>query len=207
MSSKELKNKSKFTAPPKLVEKFLGFILNRDDAEILLGDLSEEFFILTTKYGLFTGRILYWFRVIKSVHSFLVLSKNKFTRSYFMYDIFQSKNDKKIAVTGLVLIVPAILLCVGGLLQSFLGITSVSNALNYQSFIFSTFVILGGLFVAFLINMLSIFHIKYQNGDIIGTLRIKGKLINLLIIGAIVLFGSIIFLYLLVENFQIFAGY
>lgn len=124
-----------------------------------------------------------------------------------MYDIFQSKNDKKIAIAGLVLIVPAILLCVGGLLQAFFGITSVSNALNYQSFIFSPFVILGGLFVAFVINLLSIFHIKYQDADIVSTLHIKGKLINLVIIGAIAFLGSIIFLYLLVENFQIFAGY
>jgi len=200
MSSKELKNKNKFTAQPKLVEKFLGFILSREDAEILLGDFAEEFITLTSKYGLFTGRILYWFGVIKSMRPFMVLSKNKFTRSYFMYDIFQSKNDKKIAVTGLVLIVPAILLCVGGLLQSFFGITSVSNALNYQSFIFSPFVILGGLFAAFVINMLSIFHIKYQDGDIVSTLHIKGKLINLVIISAITFFGSIIFLYLLVEN-------
>ena len=202
-----MKNTNKFTAQPKLVEKFLGFILSRKDAEILLGDFAEEFFTLTSKYGLFTGRILYWFGVIKSMRSFMVLSKNKFTRSYFMYDIFQSKIDKKIAIAGLVLIVPAILLCVGGLLQAFFGITSVSNALNYQSFIFSPFVILGGLFVAFVINLLSIFHIKYQDGDIVSTLHIKGKLINLVIIGAIAFLGSIIFLYLLVENFQIFAGY
>lgn len=201
MSSNELKNKNKFTAQPKLVEKLLGFILSREDAEILLGDFAEEFFTLTSKYGLFTGRILYWFGVIKSMRSFMVLSENKFTRSYFMYDIFKSKNDKKIAVTGLVLIVPAILLCVGGLLQAFFGITSVSNALNYQSFIFSPFIILGGLFVAFVINLLSIFHIKYQDGDIVSTLHIKGKLINLVIIGAITFLGSIIFLYLLVENF------
>ena len=201
MSSNELKNKNKFTAQPKLVEKLLGFILSREDAEILLGDFAEEFFTLTSKYGLFTGRILYWFGVIKSMRSFMVLSENKFTRSYFMYDIFKSKNDKKIAVTGLVLIVPAILLCVGGLLQAFFGITSVSNALNYQSFIFSPFIILVGLFVAFVINLLSIFHIKYQDGDIVSTLHIKGKLINLVIIGAITFLGSIIFLYLLVENF------
>jgi len=207
MFSKELKNKNKFTAQPKLVEKFLGFILSREDAEVLLGDFAEEFFTLTTKYGLFTGRILYWIGVIKSTRSFMVLSKNKFTRTYFMYDIFQSKNDKKMAVTGLVLIVPAILLSVGGLLQSIFGITSVSNALNYQSIIFSPFVILGGLLGAFVINMLSIFHIKYQDGDIVSTLHIKGKLINLAVIGAITFLGSIIFFYLLVENFQIFAGY
>jgi len=202
-----LKNKNKFTAQPKLVEKFLEFILSREDAEILLGDFAEEYFTLTNKFGTFTGRILYWFGVIKSLRSFMVLLKNKFTWSYFMYDIFKSKNDKKIAVTGLVMIVPAILLSAGGLLQSFFRITSVSNALNYQSIIFSPFVILGGLFAAFVINMLSIFHIKYQDGDIVSTLRIKGKLINLAVIGAITLLGSIIFLYLLVENFQIFAGY
>ena len=64
-------------------------------------------------------------------------------------------------------------------------------------------VILGGLVVAFVLNALPVLHISLHNQDEAwqGTISLrKGYWLHLIVLGTAVLFGLIIFLYLLAEN-------
>ena len=112
--------------------------------------------------------------------------------------------SNKLALAGAILVIPALLLVFGGVLQSGFGITRVNDALNFDLFLFHPVVIMGGLLLAFALNLLPVVRLSYQEGVIISTVTVKDRLLNVGLIGGIGLMGAIIFLYLLAENFQIF---
>ena len=113
--------------------------------------------------------------------------------------------NNKMAVAGVILIIPAMLLVFGGVLQSFLGITQVNEALNFDLFIFHPAILLGGLVAALGLNLGPVARVRFQDGALVGTLKIKGRLANLAILAFIGLMLGTIFMYLLVENFEIFG--
>ncbi|MDX1521580.1 MAG: hypothetical protein R3264_08135 [Anaerolineae bacterium] len=110
----------------------------------------------------------------------------------------------KLALAGAILVIPALLLVFGGVLQSGFGITRVNDALNFDLFLFHPGVIMGGLLLAFALNLLPVVRINYQDGVFISTVTVRDRLLNLGLIGGIGFMAAIIFLYLLAENFQIF---
>ena len=116
-----------------------------------------------------------------------------------------SQQNYKMAGLGLVLIIPALILCTGGLALSLLGMNAFSSAINFDLFIFNPAVLLGGLFLAFILNLLVVAPVKIQDGSLTAAIRLRGKVLNLGLLTCIGLLLSIIFLYLLAENFQIFA--
>ena len=116
-----------------------------------------------------------------------------------------SRQNRKIAVLGVFLIIPALILCAAGAAQSLLGMNGFSNAINFELFIFDPALLMGGLFLAFALNLLTIARLKIQNGNLTGSLILRGRLLNLGLLTSVSLLLCSIFLYLLAENFQVFA--
>ena len=115
------------------------------------------------------------------------------------------RQGKTLSIAGLMLIAPASILVFGGILQS-LGIKQVNDSINYDLFIFNPIILLGGLTLALGLNILTVMRVQYQNGNVICMIKIRGKLFNLGFIAFCIALCATIFLYLLAENLQIFAG-
>ena len=108
-------------------------------------------------------------------------------------------------VLSVVLIVPACLLVTSGALYGLVDLPMLSNALDFDSLVFHPIVILGGLMFALGINAASLVQIRLANGTMTSTLRLRGQVVRLSLVTLIGLLSSIIFVYLLAENLQIFA--
>lgn len=118
-----------------------------------------------------------------------------------------SQRGHRIAGLGLLLIVPALALCLGGILQGWLGATrfnSTLETLKLDSLLFNPVVLLGGLFLAFVLNLVPVVRVRWDDGSLTGTIQLRGKLLNLAILAGVGLLVGVIFLYLLAENFRIF---
>ena len=105
--------------------------------------------------------------------------------------------DHRIAVLGLLLLLPALILVSTGLLHLELNLPGASV---------HPVPLMGGLLIAFAVNALQILRARfgYQEGAIVGTmsLRLRGAGLNLTALGlSAVLLGTIV-VYLVVENFQ-----
>jgi hypothetical protein len=120
----------------------------------------------------------------------------------------QLQPDHKLAGLGLLLMVPALALCLGGALQSFLGAAEFNDTLEtfkLDSLLFNPVVLLGGLFLAFVLNLVPVARLKIADGSLTGTIQLRGKVSNLGILSGVGFLLGIIILYLVAENFQIFA--
>jgi len=101
----------------------------------------------------------------------------------------------KVAVAGLVLLFPALILVSTGVL----GIER-PDALVHPV------LVMGGLFLAFMLNAWSVLRVRFgQDGDnLVGTIsvRVRGSAMNVMaLVGSCLLFATIA-AYLFVENFQ-----
>jgi len=192
--------------PPRLAEWTLGLLLNPKHRETLLGDFTEEYSRRASQVGVSNAKRWYWMETIKSSPALFHLLAMNFNRSEVMQKLSSlTRQNHKMAGLGLLLIIPALILCSGGLALSLLGMNAFSNAINFDLFIFNPLVLLGGLFLAFVLNLLTVAQVKIQDGSLTGTIRLRGKELNLGLLTCIGLLLSVIFLYLLAENFQIFA--
>lgn len=188
--------------PPRLGERILSLFLDQEDKEAVIGDFEEGFYLVASKFGLRKARRWYWFEIVRSTPALFFFINKKFTRSAIM------KSDHKLAIAGFVLIIPALILCFGGILQSFFGLTQVNDGINYDFFIFHPLIIMGGLILAFGINLQSVMRVRFQfqDGTLVSTIKVKGKVLNLGLVAVIMFLLATIFLYLLAENFQIFQA-
>ena len=112
---------------------------------------------------------------------------------------------ERVALLGVILMAPSLVLVFGGLLQSLFGLNGFNNAIDYDLIVFHPVILLGGMFLALIINILPIVRKKVEGGAPIGILRFRGYLGNLAVVAATCLISGIIFVYLLAENLQIFA--
>ena len=122
-----------------------------------------------------------------------------------MSKLLVSRNGVKLAGFGFVLIIPSLLLVTGGILQSVFGASHCNDAIDFLSFLFNPAIILGGLMLAFGLNLIPVMRIYFREGNLVGMVKVQGRLLNLGLITAITLLTAVIFLYLLAENFQVFA--
>lgn len=105
--------------------------------------------------------------------------------------------DHRVAVLGLLLLVPALLVISTGLL----GLD-----LKLPSALVHPVPLMGGLLVAFALNVLHILRARfgYEEGAIVGTVsfRLRGAGLNLTALGLSSVLLATIVVYLFVENFQ-----
>ena len=104
------------------------------------------------------------------------------------------KNGRS-AVLGLVLILPACLVCLSGLLG-----LPVPDAFIHPV------LVMGGLLAALALNVLPVLSVKAhrEDGSLVGSvsLRVEGGLPNLMVVSVSLLLAAVIALYLFLENFQ-----
>lgn len=102
---------------------------------------------------------------------------------------------KIVAIVGVAMITPALLLCAFGL-----------SGLEVPKVFDSPFIILGGLALALAINLpLAAYgNIRFEGGNFVGsvTLDLKNSMMNLGVIALIFILLATITLYLFLENFQ-----
>jgi hypothetical protein len=103
--------------------------------------------------------------------------------------------DLRVAVLGLLLVLPALVLVACGLL-----------GLDGPAALVHPVLVMGGLFLAFVLNAPRVLrvHVGREEGAIVGTmsLRLRGTVANLAALALSCLLLSTITVYLFVENFE-----
>ena len=119
---------------------------------------------------------------------------------------------KWLTVLSFVLVVPALYFVMANVTKVYLGIDliyrpitwleSLPNGQQLFDIIFSPIVILGGIFVAAIINTFSVlrFAVRREEGEVISTITLKTRVWNLVVLGLAVGLSAILFAYLLAEN-------
>lgn len=100
----------------------------------------------------------------------------------------------RMAVASSILVFPALLLCLSGLLQ-----LSASNVLIHPV------LVLGGLVLAIGLNMMPVLKAQIDDGNVVSVVRIKGRLLNLGLLGLSLLLLATIMVYGFIENFRVVA--
>ncbi|KAA3643039.1 MAG: hypothetical protein DWQ07_21210 [Chloroflexi bacterium] len=126
--------------------------------------------------------------------------------------IEQTAFPRWLTVLSFVLVVPALYFVSANLFKYQLGVDllygpmawlqSLPNGQGLFDAIFSPIVILGGIFVAAIINTFSVlrFAVRREEGEVISTVTLKTRAWNLVVLGLAVGLSAILFVYLLVEN-------
>jgi len=100
----------------------------------------------------------------------------------------------RLALADGILIFPALLLCLSGLLQ-----LSASNVLIHPV------LVLGGLMLAIGLNIMPVLKAQIDNGNVVSVVRIKGRLLNLSLLVLSLLLLATIMAYGFIENFRVVA--
>jgi len=105
------------------------------------------------------------------------------------------KNSKRLAVPGLVLLLPASILISSGVL-----------GFNVPPALIHTVAVMGGLLVALVVNLLAVLQVRAEreeNGAIAAvTIRLGTKTVNLAVVVVCALLLATILGYAFVENFR-----
>ena len=186
--------------PPRMAELMVKRFASQQDVETIQGDLEEEFHRVAREHGVEKARRKYWMNTLGLVLPLLRLTLMRKSRVVVRWGGFALKRPGTLALVGLALMIPGLLLCSSGILYSFFGFAELSNALNFNSPFFHPATVLGGLFSGFVINMWSMTNIRYSDGAIVWYLQLRGRLLNLTVAGTMVLLLSVIAVYLVMEN-------
>ena len=103
---------------------------------------------------------------------------------------------------SVLLLIPALLLVIPGLIFSFSG-SNVSDQLPaFVSTLTSPWIVLSGLVLSLLLNMRSVGSMSLDNreGSLVASFEIKKSAVGLTLLGLALLLGLAIFAYLVVEN-------
>jgi hypothetical protein len=99
------------------------------------------------------------------------------------------------------------MLVAGGILFSlgFTGLNDLYDRLNLMNTLFHPALIIGGILVAIGANFFRVFgfDLKREDGDLVGSVIVRGKALNLALVGLCTLVGAAILLYGFVENFRV----
>ena len=79
------------------------------------------------------------------------------------------------------------------------------DALDFELIVFRPVVLMGGLLLAAGINLIPLVRVQLKEGSVVSNARVRGHLIQLGLLVLVGILSSIIFVYLLTENLQIFA--
>ena len=195
--------------PPQLAQALLRALVRQRDRESVLGDMLEEFRTLAVARGKTRARAEYWREAILSAPHFVrqAIEGASLGRNRKM----DTRSGVRQAVLGLLFALPALLLVIGGVLQTAGALTDdlagsvggaasgVLRALQHPVFI------LGGLLLAFLVTARRVLSLglRRESQALVGSITVRGRLWNLLAVGlALALLGAIAG-YAFVENFQV----
>ena len=200
-----------FFGPPKLAEHILSLLLTSEDAETVLGDFAE---ICNQMNSQAQAHAWYWKETFRSAPALLHL---KLTRQLERNFAVMSKNmgfhNKNFLWISLIALIPALMLIIPGLFQSLLGNLGPNNAMDslyanapYLEILRNPFILLGGLLLAFILNLLPALtlHFEHQSEGLTGVITFKPALIHWTMIGLSLLMVGVILTYAFVENFKSF---
>ena len=124
-----------------------------------------------------------------------------------MITTLREMDSKKVATLGVILCLPAIIICSGGLLYSGLGLSGLNDLIDnsFLKIAIHPLVILGGMALAAILNLFAVFSLRHDGGALIARLQLKDRTFNLVLLGMVVLLTGFIMLYLIAENLQLFA--
>ena len=199
--------KNDFFGAPKLAEHILILLLMPEDAETVLGDFAE---ICGQQNSQRQANSWYWKETFRSAPALLghKLSR-QFERSFTVMNKNIGLHNKNYLWISLAALIPALLLIIPGLSQS-LGYMTPNNAMDnlyasapYLEILRSPALLLGGLLLAFILNLLSALTLRFERGTdgLTGVITFKPVLIHWAFIGMSLLMVGVILVYAFFENF------
>jgi hypothetical protein len=197
-----------FFQPPKLAERILSLLLTPKDAEIVLGDFAE---ICSQQDNQRQANSWYWKETLRSAPALLQLKlAHQFERSFTVMNKNMGLHNKNFLWISLIGLIPALLLIIPGLSQSLFGNLGPSNAMDnlytnapYLEILRSPVLLLGGLLLAFFLNLLPALTLRFEQGPegLTSVITFKPALLHWAFIGASLLMVGIILIYAFFENF------
>jgi hypothetical protein len=194
--------------PPRLAERILAWLLMPEDAEAVLGDFAENSNQFSNQ-GL--ANAWYWKETLRSASALLGLKlARQFERSFTVMNKNIGLHNVNFLWISLVALIPALLLIIPGMLQSLLGNMGPNNAMDnlyanapYLEILRNPIILLGGLLLAFILNLLPALALRFERGPagLTGVITFKPVLIHWVFIGVSLLMVGIILIYAFFENF------
>jgi len=197
-----------FFGPPKLAEHILSLLLTPEDAETVLGDFAE---ICSHQNSQEQAHSWYWQETLRSAPALLQLKLSRqFERSFTAMNKNMELHNKNFLWISLVALIPALMLIIPGLSQSLFGNFSLSNAMDnlyanapYLEILRSPVLLLGGMLLAFILNLLPALTLRFERGTegLTSVITFKPALLHWAFIGMSLLMVGTILIYAFFENF------
>jgi len=197
--------------PPAFGESVIALLLTEDNSEEVLGDLAEMFNAHGHQSNLRKAQIWYYIQIARSAPSLLQIKlSNILQRSFETMSTNLNSHNKSSLWISLAAIMPALFLVIPGILQSGFGYLGANDA---RDTLFATVpvlelflnpvLILGGLLLAFIMNILpaTTFRFERKPEGLTSTITFKPVLLHWVFIGASLLIVGVILIYAFVENF------
>jgi len=200
-----------FLQPPRLAERLLASILTPDDAEAVLGDFAELFNTNAYQSNLQKAQFWYWIQTFKSAPSLirLKLSNELERRMETMIKNLNLHNKSSLWIS-LISLIPALLLVIPGIMQSGLGYLGPNDALDTMfakapalQILLSPIVLLGGLLLAFILNLTPAIKLRFerQPEGLTSVITFKPVILHWIFVGISLLIVGMILVYAFFENF------
>jgi len=196
-----------FFGPPKLAERLLSLLLTPEDAETVLGDFAE---ICNQQNSQRQAHTWYWNETFRSASALLQLKLSRqFERSLTVMNKNMDLHNKNFLWISLAALIPALLLIIPGLSQS-LGYMTPNNAMDnlyanapYLEILRSPILLLGGLLLAFILNLLPALTLRFERvpEGLTSVITFKPALLHWVFIGMSLLIVGTILIYAFFENF------
>ena len=204
--------KNDILQPPNPAEKVLTFLLTQENAESVLGDFAEIFNAYGHQGNVRKAKIWYWMQVIRSAPALLNFKLlNELERR--LNEMTKNINSHKMPSIwiSLIALMPALVLVIPGIMQSGIGYFGANNALDTMfakypalGVLHNPFLLLGGLLLAFLVNITPAIHLRIerQPEGLTSIITFKPVLLHWIFAGTSILLVGIILIYAFLENFQ-----
>ena len=197
-----------FFGPPKLAERILSLLLLPEDAETVLGDFAE---ICNQQISQRQANTWYWKETIHSAPTLLRLKLSRqFERSFTVMNKNMGLHKVNFLWISFVALIPALMLIIPGISQSLFGYMAPNDALEvlytnapYLEVLRSPVLLLGGLLLAFVLNLLPALTLRFERGPagLTSVVTFKPVPVHWVFIGMSLLMVGIILIYAFFENF------
>jgi hypothetical protein len=197
--------------PPVFGETLISLLLTEENTEDILGDLAEVFNVYAHRDNLRKAQIWYYVQIFRSAPPLAQLKLSNFMkRSFETMSVKMNLHNKSSIWISLIAIIPALVLVIPGILQSGFGYFGANDARDTAfatvpvlEFLLNPVTIMGGLFLAFVMNVLPAmtFHLERKPEGLTSTITLKPVILHWIFIGLSILMVSIIMVYAFFENF------